>query len=325
MKTVVVLATGGTIASVSNADGGAVAAKPVAQLLSGDFLDDTRLEARDVMNTGSYLMRFSDMRVLAEAAHRELARDDVAGVVITHGTDTLEESSMLLEAVHTSPKPVVFTGAQRAADHPSPDGPANLRQAIRVASSPASCHRGVLLVFASEIFAVPGTRKIHTVAPQPFRTGGAGPVGYVSSDSVSFFSSPERRPPLPLPTADFDDIRIDVVSVYPGSDAALCQAAEGAGCQAVILLGTGSGNGNQAVLSWVKGATERGLVVGLSTRVPDGPVIPLYGRGGAVDLVQAGAVLIEDLPATQARVLMALLFSHGEEVTADALSRGLRA
>lgn len=324
MPKVVVLATGGTIASVSRGEGGAVAERTADQLLADLTPDDVDVDAKDVMNLGSYLMTFASKRQLAEAVHKELERDDVDGVVITHGTDTIEETGILLEAVHRSPKPVVITGAQRAADHPAPDGPDNLARAVQVAASRSARERGVLLVFGDDIFTLPGTRKFHTIAAAPFATAGAGPVGHVLNGVVTFLHTPERADPLPMPTEAFDAVRVDMVACYPGADAALCRAAEAAGAQGVVLLGTGSGNGNHALVSWVEEAVARGVVVALSTRVAEGPVVPLYGNGGAVSLLDAGAVLVEDMPAAQARVLMALLLSRNEEVTADIFRRGSR-
>lgn len=324
MPRVVVLGTGGTIASVSRGEDGAVAERTADQLLADLTPDDVDVEAKDVMSLGSYLMTFASMRQLAEAAHQELEREDVDGVVITHGTDTIEETGILLEAIHHSPKPVVITGAQRAADHPAPDGPENLARAVQVAASRSARERGVLLVFGDDIFTIPGTRKVHTIEAAPFATAGAGPVGHLIDGAVRFLVTPERGDPLPMPTEAFDAVRVDMVPCYPGADAALCRAAEAAGAQGVVLLGTGSGNGNHALVSWVEEAVARGVVVALSTRVAEGPVVPLYGNGGAVSLLSAGAVLVEDLPAAQARVLMALLLSSHEKVTADRFRRGGR-
>lgn len=324
MRKVVVLGTGGTIASVSRGETGAVAERTAEQLLADLTPEDVDVEAEDVMSLGSYLMTFASMRQLAEAAHQELDREDVDGVVITHGTDTIEETGILLGAIHRSPKPVVLTGAQRAADHPAPDGPENLARAVEVAASELARDRGVLLVFGDDIFAVSGTRKVHTLAAAPFATGGGGPLGHVVNGVVTFLHTAERGAALPMPGETFDAVRVDMVPCYPGADAALCRAAEAAGAQGVVLLGTGSGNGNHDLVTWVEEAVARGVVVALSTRVPEGPVVPLYGNGGAVSLLAAGAVLVEDTPATQARVLMALLLSSGQEVTADAFRRGSR-
>lgn len=324
MGKVVVLATGGTIASVNTGSTGAIASRSAAELMVGDGPQNTRVETRDVLNIGSYLMTFASMRAVAEAAHEELLRDDVDGVVITHGTDTLEETAALLDAVHASPKPIVLTGAQLPADHPSADGPGNLRQAVEVAASPIARRRGVLISFRGEIFAGIGTVKADTLAPQPFDSVSGGPLGRVGSDGVEFFAIAERPDALPMPAEAFDRVRVDVVVLYPGADASLCQAAESAGAQSVILLGTGSGNGNHAILTWLDGARDRGIVVALSTRVPRGPVVPLYGNGGGTDLIAAGAVRIESLPATQARILMALHLSAGREVTSESFRRGPR-
>lgn len=324
MTRVVILATGGTIASVNAEGGGAVASRSAEDLLSGWGADDVDVEAKDVMSVGSYLMTFGSMRELARAARRELQREDVAGVVITHGTDTIEETGALLDAIHDSPKPLVLTGAQRAADHPAPDGPENLRRAVQVAASPIARGRGALLVFGDDIFGLTGTRKVHTLAAAPFDTQGSGPVGHVLGHKITFFATPERAVSMSLPSEVFDETRVDIVALYPGCDASLCEAAVTSGAQGIVLLGMGSGNGNHSVVSWVRRTVEQGIPVVLASRVPGGPVVPLYGNGGAVSLLSAGAVLAENLPATQVRVLMALLLSRGISVTEETIRRGRR-
>lgn len=314
MPRVVILATGGTIASAASAEGGAVAQFTVSELLRSAAARGIDVEGRDILNVGSYLMRHRDMRVIAESVAAELARDDVDGVVLTHGTDTMEETAYLLDLVHESEKPVVLTGAQRASDQPDTDGPRNLRDAIAVAASSPARGCGALLVFAGHIFAAARTRKFFTTAPEPFVTIGAGPVGGVDETGVKMTSYPHRPAPLTRPDERFDTTRVDVVTTYPDVDAALAQAAVSAGAQGVVLAALGAGNGNHALLDWIGDAVDAGVVVGLSTRVPEGPVVPLYGNGGAVDLIAAGALNLKSLPPFQSRMLIAVLLSSGRPV-----------
>jgi L-asparaginase len=317
---VVVIATGGTIASSSEPGGAAVARRTAAQLLGSTGYGDVEVEGRDLLNLGSYLLGHRELRLIAEAVAAQIARDDVTGVVVTHGTDTMEETAFLLDLVHDSDKPVVLTGAQRAADQPDSDGPRNLREAVAVAASPRARGCGALISFAGRIFAARGTRKHHTVAAQPFRTLDGGPIGRVDASGVHITARPVRPAPLDLPGPRFDDTRVDVVTVHPGADAALARAAVRAGARAVVVAGTGVGNANHALLEWITEAVSAGTVVGLSTRVAEGPVVPTYGNGGGVDLVRAGALSMGGLPVYQARLLLALLLSEGVPVTRQALA-----
>lgn len=323
MGTVVVLSTGGTIASTGT-DAGAVASRSASQLLGGVVGDvGVDVEAYDVVNVNSFLLTHRDLRLVAEAVAEHAARPEVVGIVVTHGTDTMEETAFLVDLVHSGDKPVVFTGAQKAADHPDTDGPANLSDAIAVAASPAARGCGALIVFAGAILPARGTRKAHTVAPQPFVSGDGGPIGRIDDGVVRIHARPVRPEPLALPVAAFDSTRVDIAMVHPGADAALASAGVGAGARGVILAGTGAGNGNHELVEWTRAATAAGVVVGLSTRVAAGPVLPLYGNGGAVSLLDAGALNMGALPLTQARILLALLCSPGDTVDEEALQRGL--
>jgi len=320
MARVVILATGGTIASVSGPEGGAVAHSKASELLRAAAIKDVEIEGKDVLNVGSYLMSQRHMRLIAEAVADELSRDEVDGVVVTHGTDTMEETSYLLDLLHASEKPVVLTGAQKASDEPDTDGPRNLRDAITVAASPHARGYGALLVFAGKVFGPPRTRKIFTIAPEPFVTLGGGPLGRVTGHEVVLNVHPRRPEPLPALDERFDTTRVDVVVAYPDVDATLAEAAVAAGAQGVVIAALGSGNGNHALLDWVGKAVERGVIVGLSTRVPEGPVAPLYGNGGAVDLIASGALNLKSLPPFQSRMLFAALLSSGRSVDEDSLA-----
>lgn len=319
MPRVAVLATGGTIASSKGADGASVASRGVQDLVAGIGSGDVAVEARDVLQLGSYLLAHRHLRLIAEAVVEELVRPEIDGVVVTHGTDTMEETAYLLDLVHDSPKPVVFTGAQHPADAVDTDGPANLREAIAVAAASQARGHGVLISFAGQIYAARGTRKARTVAPAPFQTADGGPIGRMDGTDVRFAMQPLRPPALPLPSTAFDSTRVDVVSAYPGADAALAAAAVEAGAAAVVIAGTGVGNGNHALRAWAEEAVRAGVVVGLSTRVAEGPVVPYYGNGGGADLVRAGAVPLGSLPLFQARILLALLIADGRKPEAQLL------
>jgi L-asparaginase len=308
MPRVVVLATGGTISS-RRTNGAVTAVDDAATVLSGvEVSDDVAVEHHDVLRIGSYRMSFADLRTLAQEVTRQLDLGDVDGVVISHGTDTMEETAILLDLIDAGgAKPVVLTGAQRAADIAETDGPHNLRDAITVAADPSARGYGTMVVFGGSVFAARGVRKSHTVELTAF-SNPAGTIGDVFTGSVRLQRLPVRPAPLALPDARFDSVRVDIVTDHLGGDDLLLRAAVAAGARGIVLAAMGIGNASPGVAESIAEITRAGVVVALSTRVAAGPVRPVYGVGGGVDLVGAGAVPVT-LPAPQARIALALLLS----------------
>ena len=324
MRRVVVLSTGGTIASRRGPSGASVASDGVAALLRRlPFALDVPVDGRDVLCLGSYLLTPADMAGIVREIRRALADDSVLGVVVTHGTDTMEETAYLAELVHDDPRPVVFTGAQRPADAPDSDGPRNLADAIAVAAHPDARDLGVLITFDGAVFAAQGTRKTHTVASAAFSAPDVGPLGRVRDGAVSVTARPVRNPPLDLSALNLAGIRVDVVACYPGADATVLHAVAAAGARGVVLVGTGAGNANPAINAAVARLTADGVPVALSTRAAAGPVAGIYGNGGGLDLLAAGAVPTGVLRPSQARILLtALLAAYRDPVrVAEELAR----
>lgn len=308
MRTVTVLATGGTIATRSDATGAAVARASGAELVERlDLADDLRVRVDDVFRIGSYLMTLDRMRTLALRAQRHLREKDLAGLVITHGTDTAEETALFLDLFLHDERPVVLTGAQRPADAPDSDGPRNLSDAITVAARPSSRGLGTLIVFDGSVFAAGGTRKSHTTASSTFASPDGGQLGWVHGHTVHVPRAPRPRPRLDLSAMDPSRARVDIVSCYPGADATALHAFAAAGARGIVLEATGAGNANGAICEAVAELTASGVVVATSTRVTAGPVAAIYGNGGGADLLAAGAVPTGVLRPPQARVLLAAL------------------
>ncbi|MHA7154801.1 asparaginase [Arthrobacter sp. TMN-50] len=315
---VVLLATGGTIASRNSPDaGGATVAEDSGEaLLESSGYGSIPVRVVDVMRKGSYRLTFPDMLEICSAVKAALGDPLVVGVVVTHGTDTTEETSYLADLLHDDWRPVVFTGAQLAADHPTPDGPDNLRRAIAVAACPEAGGRGALVSFAGKIFHSAGVRKVHTTAHAAFDSPDSTPAGRVTdAGDVWMGTRPARFDPLPQPAPQSgDDVgfpRTDVVASYPGADAVMIEAALAAGAAGIVLEATGIGNANPVMCTAVADATAAGAVVVTSTRVPAGPVVPVYGTGGGKDLLAAGAIPSGFLRPAQARILLQLLLSLG--------------
>lgn len=307
MPHVHLISTGGTIVSRDTGDG-SVAEISVESLLAGiDVEIDTSSE--ELANVNSFRLTLRQLADLARAVDRVCQDDSVTGVVITHGTDTMEESAFLLELVHRHPQPVILTGAQKDADQPDTDGPQNLTDALVAAQHPRLRETGVSICFAGTVQSARGTRKAHTLDPSPFEGGTA--LATVVGDRVIRHGMVRRRSPLPLPHEGFGQIRVDMVDASVGARPDQIPDAIRRGAHGVVIVGTGAGNAPDGFVEAVQRATDQGVPVVLATRATHGPVVPMYGDGGGVDLVRAGAKPAGMLSPAQARVLLMLLISQG--------------
>lgn len=307
---VVLLATGGTISSRASLSGGASVASDTGEQVFKSLGSSASYPVRvvDVFQKGSYLLTVDDMIKICAMIKESLDDPRVLGVVVTHGTDTMEETAYLVDLTHNDQRPVVFTGAQRPADSDSPDGPDNLARAIAVAGSPDARGRGVLLSFAGTIFPARGVRKGHTTRLNAFANPDFGTAGQVSaSGEVLMLDTRNGLEPLPLPGPGVGSPRVDLIAAYPGADSTLLRASLQAGAAGIVLQGTGSGNANAKLCSEVATATAAGVVVITSTRVDAGPVVPLYGVGGGEDLRAAGAIASGLLRPSQSLILLSVL------------------
>jgi L-asparaginase len=307
---VVVVSTGGTIAMRPDPETGklvpAVSGEELVEMLA--WPEAPPLELDDFASVPSFDMHGELALSLAARVRMHALRDDVAGVVVTHGTDTMEETAWLVDLLSDADVPVVFTGAQRGADARDTDGPRNLRDAITIASSPAAAGRGVLLAMAGDIHAARVVRKMHTTALRAFASPGYGPLGHVDEGTVVFRARPERRPALPVPG---QLPVVDLLRLYAGSDGRFVRASVAAGAAAIVLEGTGRGNANDQVVEAVHEATAQGAVVAVCSRCVEGRVAPVYGRGGGRDLAEAGALFAGDLAGPKVRVLLQLALGAG--------------
>ncbi|WP_199522484.1 asparaginase [Geodermatophilus marinus] len=302
MRRVHLLATGGTIASRRTADGLSAAVPAAGLLAAAGAPEGVDVTAGDLTTIASFALTLPDVRRLVADVRARLTAG-VDGVVVTHGTDTMEESAFLADLVHDDDRPVVFTGAQRPFDAPSPDGPGNLAAALRVAASPLARGLGVLLCFDGLAFAARGVRKVDTLRSAAFAAPGRGPLLRLAEGSVLPLARPVRPAALPL-DLDAELPRVDVVPCYLGADDALLHAAVAAGAAGVVLEALGAGNVPPAIAAATGDLVARGIPVLVCSRVPAGPVAPLYAGGGAA-LARAGARFAGDLGPWQARLLLA--------------------
>ncbi|MFB7172163.1 asparaginase [Streptomyces sp. NPDC056254] len=307
MGRIVVISTGGTIASRWQGSGFAADADGSEVIATAPLPEGMTVEVVDLFSVNSPRLTTAHQLTLLRTVHEVLADPDVDGIVVTHGTDTLEESAFLVDLHHHDPRPVVFTGSQRPMGTADGDGPGNLYDALLTAATTRGL--GVLIAFAGRVHAARGTVKTQAVDLDAFADPSKDIFGKVGFGKVTILRTPARPAALPLPAMPELPPRVDVVMHHADADPVLLNAAVEAGARGIVLIGTGAGNATPEIVEAVRAAVARGVLVALTTRVMAGPVTEIYTHGGAVDLVAAGAVPTGTLRAGQARiaVLAALL------------------
>ena len=301
-----ILAAGGTI-GMAGAGGAAPELDADALVAAVPGLDPGRLGAvRTVSTRPSAQTTGAEALEVARAAAGAAVADGVRGVVVTHGTDTLEEVAFLCDLLYGDEPPIVFTGAMRPASAAGADGPANLLDAVAVASAPSAAGLGVLVAFAGAVHAAREVRKGDSTAPAAFGSPGAGPVGSIREGRVEVNARPERRTPLAVASLD---ARVEVVTAGLGTDGALVDAALGAGAEGLVVVALGAGHLPPPFLAAVARAAAAVPVVA-TVRPERGAILrATYAFEGAEgDLRASGAVCAGALSPAAARIkLMACL------------------
>ncbi len=285
IQKVVVLGTGGTIAgtAASATDHTAYTAGQlgVQHLLDavpglGDALQGDLLVCEQVAQLDSKDMDHATWQALAQRCVHWLAQVDVGGIVITHGTDTLEETAWLLQMLLHTHKPVVLTCAMRPATALAPDGPQNLLDAMAVVRDPMA--RGVLAVCAGRIHSAREVQKVHPYRLDAFSSGEAGPRGWVEQGSVRW-TDPGSWPvahahaatALQMPAADWP--WVEVLFSHAGADARQVHALVAAGVKGFVVAGTGNGTVHQGLMAALAQAQGQGVLVRLTTRCTEGQIV----------------------------------------------------
>jgi L-asparaginase len=304
----VFISTGGTIASRINAQTGL--AEPVgsaADLMA--TVPSARSLAEIEMQTFSTIpsphIGPDEWIRLHQVVDHALRRDDVAAVLVSHGTATLEETAWFLDLTLKSDKPVVVFGAQRNASEPDSDGPRNLLSAIRIGISPDALGKGVLVTLNQHINAAREATKTHTFDVETFNSGEWGYLGNVTPDKVVFHRTPLRRLHVPLKSSSLP--RVDIIPMYAGAEGHLVRASIATGAAGIVVQAVGAGHVNPPMFEAIREAIGNGLVTVITTRIPNGGARACYGFAGAARLLQdAGAIIGGDLSAWKARVLLML-------------------
>ena len=313
MNRLLLLATGGTIAG--SADDSATLNDYTAGVLGGDALlaavpqlqNLATISVEQVANVDSADLLFEHWRALVERIRDAFAADpELAGVVITHGTNTLEETAWLLQLLIDDPRPVVLVGAMRPATALSADGPLNLFHAIQVAVSSAARSQGVLVVMDGQIHAAKAVTKISTQGVSAFASPGSGPLGWVDDHGVHLNAVPESRP-KPLAQLQLPKHWPGVAIVYGCVDPSVdgITALLGAGVQGLVFTGTGAGQLSEKERSALEAWNGPLPLMLRSNRCGSGPVY------GDVEQAQFGLLPAGSLNPQKARVLLILALIAG--------------
>ena len=310
LPTIVVLATGGTIAGAAATDvqaGYTSGQVGVDQLLAA--VPQTKklanLKGEQISNIGSQDMNDEVWIKLATRINELLARPDVSGIVITHGTDTIEETAYFLNLVVHSSKPVVLTASMRPSTALSADGPLNFYNAVAVAASKEAPNRGVLVVVNDWIHGARSLTKTSTTAVQTFMSPQSGLIGTVAYGDIDFYRAPQGKNTTNSEfNVDKNTVlpRVDIIMATENMDGVLINAAAAAGAKGIVIAGVGNGNMNKASVDAAANAVKKGVVVVRSSRVATG----LVGRNVELDDDKLGFIASDELNPQKARILLSL-------------------
>lgn len=312
LPAITVFSLGGTIAMTGEGPEG------VVPTLTGEALVAAVPEIQKVARVNAVPFRqlpgahigFADLEALA-CAIAEAFDNGADGVVVTQGTDTIEETAFILDRLLDPSLPTVVTGAMRNPTLPGADGPANLLSAIRIAASGATAGAGVTVVLNDEVHAARFVRKSSTTNPATFVSPGLGPVGFVVEDRVRILLRPKLIPPLKLGDAD-RKATVALITLGLGDDGALIQAARNSGADGLVVEAMGGGHAPAAAAEAL-GRVAKDCPVILASRTGGGEVLAsTYGfPGSEIDLQGRGLLRSGHLDGLKARILLTLLLRRG--------------
>jgi len=311
---VVIVACGGTIAMVKAPDGKVV---PFAQ--GNAMIDEIQglseiaeIEIVEFSNVPSPYMTPKMMFDLSRLVNEKLQEEDVAGVVVTHGTDTLEETAYFLDLTVVSEKPVVMTASMRNINELGTDGPRNVLSSVRVAASPTAKGHGTMVLLNDEIHAAREVTKTYTSNVATFESPGYGPLGIVDEDTVIFF-----RKSLVRRSYEIDSIeeRVALIKTFTGDNGEILRLLPALEYRAVVVEGFGRGNVPPPVADAMEYLVNSlGMPVILVSRCPKGRVLDVYAyRGGGADLKKRGVILGQEVSGQKARIKLMVLLGWTED------------
>ncbi|MDQ0219014.1 asparaginase [Peribacillus cavernae] len=308
------ITTGGTIASKETKNGmlssGALSGNELASLCK--LPEHIEIEIVDFSQVPSMFIDFESMLKLRNTIKKELEDPTVSGVVVTHGTDSLEETAYFLDLSINDQRPIVVTGSQRSPQEVGTDVYSNLRNSIYAAADELLENVGAIVVFNERIYSAKYVKKVHASNLQGFESFGYGYLGIIDNDVVSIYQKPLHR--------EFYDIqkaipRVDIIKCHTGADGLYLDASIKAGAKGIVLEGVGRGQVTPHMMPSIKAAIDNDIALVMTTSAEEGKVYPAYDYvGSAFDLKQRGVILGSDYDSKKARIKLAVLLASGDKV-----------
>lgn len=313
-QSVRILSTGGTIASTDSEEGAGPSKRGEDLVASVPELGEhAELEVSQVAQKPSNDMDPATMATIATEA-RQASQSDTDGIVVTHGTDTMEESAFYLDLVDGIDLPVVFTGAQRRPDEVSPDGPHNLITAVRVATHEQFQRaNGSYIVFNGEVHASRYVTKSHTTSVDTFISPEYGPLGMFTREGFRCYRElGSHSATIPVAQSEKD---VRIVSSAAGADGRMIKLAVEDGVAGIVVEGTGLGNTTGGIGDAIHEAITCDVPVVVTSRCPEGPLAPIYGGpGGAKTLWEHGVLNGDSLSSQKARLKLMLALEYVDTI-----------
>jgi len=306
-KKILVLHTGGTISMQADASGAVVTSSDNPMNHVSNPLEGIQVHTLDFFNLPSPHIKPKHMLALYQKIKEEAANYD--GVVITHGTDTLEETAYFLDTMEVPHMPIVLTGAMRSSNELGSDGVYNYLSALRVASDNRAADKGVLVVMNDEIHAAKYVTKTHTTNVSTFQTPTHGPLGLIMKQEILYFKTAEPRVRF-----DLDHIQglVPIISAYAGMTDELIDMRDLEQLDGLIIQAFGAGNIPKETSQKLESLLQKGIPVALVSRCFNGIAEPVYAyQGGGVQLQKSGVFFVKELNAQKARLKLLIALNAG--------------
>lgn len=307
MKKILVLHTGGTISMQADQNGAVESSpiNPMTQVTSP--LENIEVVSVDFLNLPSPHIQIDHMMMIYKKIREEASHFD--GFVITHGTDTLEETAYFLDTMSIPQKPIVMTGAMRSSNELGSDGIYNYRTALRVAADEKSADKGVLAVMNDEIHAAKYVTKTHTTNVSTFQTPTHGPLGLVTKREILFFKAADKRVRFDLQAINGV---VPIIKSYADMDTILLDALVEAPISGLVIEALGAGNLPPASISAIKKLINKQLPIVLVSRCFNGIAEPVYAYdGGGIQLEELGVLFVKELNSQKARIKLLIAVNAG--------------
>ncbi|HEM6372332.1 TPA: asparaginase [Streptococcus suis] len=307
MKKILALHTGGTISMQADQEGqvGSSQVNPMTQIDTP--IEEIQVTSVDFLNVPSPHIRLEHMMALYQKIKVEQANYD--GFVITHGTDTLEETAYFLDTMAIPEKPIVLTGAMRSSNELGSDGVYNYRTALRVAADEKSADKGILVVMNDEIHAAKYVTKTHTTNVSTFQTPTHGPLGLVTKREILYFKTAEPRVRFDLTSISGT---VPIIKAYADMDSVLLDSLSHSAISGLVIEALGAGNLPPTILPAIQNLLTQNIPVVLVSRCFNGIAEPVYAyQGGGIQLEQDGILFVKELNAQKARLKLLIAINAG--------------